>query len=140
VQIGPLASPSGVPCTAPPWSTLVAVDLADGTVSWEVPLGATDQYADRGAPLIEGILAMGGPIVTAGGLIFIGATADEKFRAFDIDTGEVLWEVKTPSASMAIPMSYAIDGRQYVVTASGGHQFFYRENLTDYILAFALPE
>jgi quinoprotein glucose dehydrogenase len=140
VQIGPLASPSGVLCTAPPWSTLVAVDLADGTVSWEVPLGATDQYADRGAPLIEGILAMGGPIVTAGGLIFIGATADEKFRAFDIDTGEVLWEVKTPSASMAIPMSYAIDGRQYVVTASGGHQFFYRENLTDYILAFALPE
>jgi quinoprotein glucose dehydrogenase len=140
VQIGPLTSPSGVLCTAPPWSTLVAVDLTDGTVVWEVPLGATEEYADRGAPLIEGITAMGGPIVTAGGLIFIGATKDEKFRAFDIDTGELLWEVKTPSASMSIPMSYAIDGRQFVVTVSAGHQFFYRENITDYIVAYALPE
>ncbi len=138
VQIGPLASPSGVLCTAPPWSKLVAVDLAAGEVRWEVPLGATEEYADRGAPLIEGITAMGGPMVTGGGLIFIGATKDEKFRAFDTDTGEKLWEVKIPSAAMANPMSYEIDGKQYVVIVSAGHQFFHRENLKDYVLAYAL--
>lgn len=140
VQIGPLVSPSGVLCTAPPWSKLVAVDLAAGTVRWEVPLGATSEYADRGAPLIEGITAMGGPLVTGGGLIFIGATKDEKFRAFATDTGELLWEFDLPSAAMANPMSYAINGRQYVVIAAGGHQFFHRENVTDYLLAFALDE
>ncbi len=140
VQIGPLVSPSGVLCTSPPWSTLVAVDLIDGTIRWEVPLGSTEEYADRGMPLIEGITAMGGPMVTGGGLIFIGATKDEKFRAFDTDTGALLWEVTMPSAAMANPMSYQIDGKQFVVIASGGHQFFHRENITDYILAYALGE
>jgi quinoprotein glucose dehydrogenase len=140
VQIGPLTSPSGVLCTAPPWSSLVAVDLVKGEVRWEVPLGTTDEYADRGAPLIEGITAMGGPLVTGGGLIFIGATIDEKFRAFDTDTGKILWEEKIPSAAMANPMSYEIDGKQYVVVVSAGHQFYYRENLKDYVLAFALGE
>jgi quinoprotein glucose dehydrogenase len=140
VQIGALVSPSGVFCTPPPWSTLVAVDLASGDIEWEVPLGSTTEYADRGAPVVEGITAMGGPTVTAGGLVFIGATVDEKFRAFDTDTGELLWEVKVPSAAMSQPMSYMIDGRQYVVIIAAGHQFFHRENVTGDIVAFALPE
>lgn len=139
VQIGPLLSPSNTLCVGPPWGTLVAVNLGTGKISWEVPLGITTEFASRGQPEIRGINAMGGPIVTAGGLIFIGATVDEKFRAFDIDTGEQLWEVSTPSASMAIPMTYEIEGRQYVVIVSGGHQFMYRQKLTDHVLAFALP-
>ena len=83
---------------------------------------------------------MGGPIVTAGGLIFIGATADEKFRAFDLDTGEELWTVTIPTAAMATPMTYQVDGRQFVVVAAGGHHAYYRQKISDYILAFALPE
>jgi len=140
VQVGPLVSPSGVFCTPPPWSTLVAVNLANGNIEWEVPLGSTTEYADRGVPVVEGITAMGGPTVTAGGLVFIGATTDEKFRAFDTDTGELLWEVKVPSAAMSQPMSYMIDGRQYVVIIAAGHQFFYRQKITGDIVAFALPE
>ena len=139
VQIGPILSPSNTLCVAPPWGTLVAVDLDKGVIKWEVPLGVTAEFASRGQPEIRGINAMGGPIVTAGGLIFIGATVDEKFRAFDIETGQQLWEVQTPSASMAIPMTYEIDGRQYVVIVSGGHQFMYRKKLTDHVLAYALP-
>jgi len=139
VQIGPLLSPSNVRCTAPPWGTLVAVDLGTGNIKWEVPLGVTTEYASRGHPEVRGINAMGGPIVTSGGLIFIGATVDEKFRAFDLDTGAQLWQAQTPSASMAIPMTYKVDGRQYVVIVSGGHQFMYRQKLTDHVLAYALP-
>jgi len=140
IQVGALVSPSGVLCTAPPWSTLVAVNLASGDIQWEVPLGWTEEYADRGAPRIDGIMAMGGPTVTGGGLVFIGATTDEKFRAFDTDTGELLWEIDVPSAAMSQPMSYMVDGRQYVVTIAAGHQFFHRDNITDDIVAFALPE
>ena len=140
VQIGPLTSPSGVFCTPPPWSMLVSVDLASGDIKWEVPLGSTKEYADRGAPVVDGIIAMGGPSITAGGLVFIGATTDEKFRAFNSDTGELLWEVKVPSAAMSQPMSYMIDGRQYVVIIAAGHQFFYRQKITGDIVAFALPE
>ena len=140
VQIGPLLSPSKIRCTAPPWGTLVAVDLGSGEIKWEVPLGVTTEYAAQGQAEIRGINAVGGPIVTSGGLIFIGATVDEKFRAFDLDTGEQLWETQTPSASMAIPMTYKVDGRQFVVIASGGHQFMYPQKLTDHVLAYALPD
>ncbi len=83
---------------------------------------------------------MGGPIVTAGGLIFIGATADEKFRAFDIDTGDELWTRTVPTSAMATPMTYEIKGRQFVVVAVGGHNSYYRDKIGDYLLAFALPE
>ena len=117
----------------------MGIDLSAGEIRWEVPLGATSEYAGRGAPEIRGIFAMGGPMVTAGGLSFIGASADEKFRAFDSETGETLWEVKLPSAAMTIPMTYMINGRQFVVTVAAGHQFMHRHNVTDHIIAYALP-
>jgi quinoprotein glucose dehydrogenase len=91
-------------------------------------------------PLPYGTPLAGGPTVTAGGLVFIGASSDEKFRAFDIDTGEKLWEVDTPASAMATPMTYAIDGRQFVVVAAGGHLFKGFQNISDYIVAYALPE
>ena len=79
-------------------------------------------------------------MITAGGLIFIGATTDEKFRAFDLETGEELWKVSTPSSSMATPMTYQIGDRQFVVIASGGHMWHYPQNIADYLVAYALPK
>lgn len=132
-------SPFGAPCTKPPWYTLTAVDLDRGTIKWSVPLGTLDTLMPVPMPLALGAPGIGGPIVTAGGLIFIGATADEKFRAFDIDTGKELWKVSIPTAAMATPMTYMADGRQYVVISAGGHHAYYRQKASDRILAFALP-
>ncbi len=132
-------SPFGAPCTKPPWYTLTAIDLGTGEITWSVPLGTIETLAPVPIPLKLGAPGMGGPIATAGGLIFIGATADEKFRAFDVDTGEELWRVEVPTAAMATPMTYMADGRQFVVIAAGGHHAYYRQKISDYLLAFALP-
>jgi len=132
-------SPFGAPCTKPPWNTLTAVDLDEGTIKWSVPLGTLDTLMPVAMPLALGAPGIGGPIVTAGGLIFIGATADEKFRAFDLDTGEELWKTTIPTAAMATPMTYMASGRQYVVVSAGGHHAYYRQKVSDYVLAFALP-
>lgn len=132
-------SPFGAPCTKPPWYTLTAVDLARGTIKWSVPLGTIDKLLPLPVPAKLGAPGIGGPIATAGGLIFIGATADEKFRAFDIDTGEELWMIDLPTSAMATPMTYEADGRQFVVIAAGGHHAYYRQKIGDYLLAFALP-
>jgi quinoprotein glucose dehydrogenase len=139
VKLGPLLSPLGAPCTEPPWFTLLALDLDTATVKWEVPLGTIKNCTPFGMNLELGAPGFGGPIVTAGGLVFIGATQDRKFRAFDSESGEFLWEADTPSNAMTIPMTYEIDGRQFVVTVAGGHHFLDGPNVTDHILAFALP-
>ena len=134
-----LFSPFGSPCTKPPWYTLTAVDLDEGEIRWSVPLGLIDKRSPFPRPVKLGAPGMGGPIVTASGLIFIGATADERFRAFDIDTGDELWTVDMPTAAMATPMTYETDGRQFVVVAAGGHHAYYRNKVSDYLIAFALP-
>ena len=139
LQQRPLMSPSFSPCTAPPWSQLVAVDMAKGEIQWKVPLGVLDKLMPFPLPLRLGTPVAGGPIVTAGGLIFMGATLDERFRAFDRDTGEELWQVATPTTANATPMTYMADGRQFVVIAAGGHMFQYAHGVSDYLLAFALP-
>jgi quinoprotein glucose dehydrogenase len=133
-------SPFGAPCTKPPWYRLTAVDLAAGEIKWSVPLGTLDTLMPVPVPWKLGAPGIGGPIATAGGLVFIGATSDEKFRAFDIDTGEELWTVDLPTAAMATPMTYEADGRQFVVIAAGGHHAYYRQKISDYLLAFALPQ
>jgi quinoprotein glucose dehydrogenase len=101
------------PCNKPPWAELVAVNGATGDIAWRVPLGITDELpAERRR---TGRLGMGGPIVTAGGLVFIGATNDRRFRAFDARTGEELWVARLPMSAYAVPITYrAADGRQYV--------------------------
>jgi quinoprotein glucose dehydrogenase len=91
-------------------------------------------------PLKYGTPSAGGPIVTAGGLVFIGATSDARVRAYDIDTGEQVWEYKAPTAAQATPMTYMVNGRQYVVFAAGGHSWYYNFGIDDYLLAFALPD
>ena len=140
VEHGPLMSPFFSPCTAPPWNKLVAVDLAMGEIRWEIPFGVLDKLVPVPLPLKWGAPSAGGPIVTAGGLIFIGATADSRFRAFDIDTGEELWQEMLPTSAMATPMTYEANGRQYVVIAAGGHSWYYAKGINDYLLAYALPE
>jgi quinoprotein glucose dehydrogenase len=116
----------------PPWDTLSAVDMTRGVVKWQVPLGRAPVL-----PIDIGIPALGGPIVTAGGVVFIGATLDDRFRAFATDTGKLLWDVKLPAGGQATPMTYAIGDRQFVVIAAGG----YKGDSTrgDYVVAYALP-
>lgn len=138
VQTSMLVSPLGAPCTAPPWGRLTAVDLAKGTIRWQVALGSLEKLLPIPLPLEMGTPAAGGAIVTAGGLVFIAGTLDDKFRAFDAGTGEVLWTAKLPAGGQATPMTYRANGRQYVVLAAGGHAL-YQSKPGDYVLAWALP-
>jgi quinoprotein glucose dehydrogenase len=129
---GAFKSVLGIPCVKPPWGQLTAVDMAHGTIRWQVPLGDTPFV-----PFNVGMPGLGGPIVTAGGLVFIAATLDDRMRALDVATGKVLWEVKLPAGGQATPMTYAIGGRQYVVLAAGGYKGDSRRG--DYVIAWALP-
>ncbi len=129
--------PQGYPAVKPPWGTLNAIDLNRGTIDWTVPLGELPELTKRGV-LPTGTENYGGPIVTAGGLLFIGATKDEKFRAFDKATGKVLWETGLPAGGYATPATYAVGGKQYVVIAAGGGKMGTKSG--DAYVAFALPD
>jgi quinoprotein glucose dehydrogenase len=140
-QFAPIMSPFFAPCNKPPWGELAAIDLSgDTSTRWRFPLGTLNKLMRIPLPLKFGTPLAGGPTITASGLVFIGASSDEKFRAFDIDTGEQLWEVDTPASAMATPMTYEIEGRQFVVVAAGGHMFKGFMNISDYIVAYTLPE
>lgn len=133
-----LKSPLGAPCTAPPWGRLVALDLGKGEIAWSKPLGTSRDRAPWPFWGIEGAPNMGGPLSTAGGLVFVGATTDDFLRAFDTATGAEVWKARLPAGGQATPMSYEAGGRQYVVIAAGGHAKLGTAR-GDYVLAFALP-
>jgi quinoprotein glucose dehydrogenase len=124
------------PALKTPWGTLNAIDLNTGNFLWQVPLGEYPELAKQGlAP--TGTENHGGPVVTAGGLIFIAATYDEKLRAFDRKTGKIVWEYKLPAGGFATPITYMVDGRQYVAIAAGGTRYGLKPGGS--YVAFALP-
>jgi quinoprotein glucose dehydrogenase len=127
-----LFAPNKLPCNPSPWGTTEAVDLYTGKHVWDVPLGT----------LIEGKLTgainLGGPIITGGGLVFTAAAMDLYFHAFDSETGKELWKYPLPAGGQATPMTYTLQGKQYIVLAAGGHGKLGTKP-GDYVLAFALP-
>ncbi|MGH6630658.1 MAG: PQQ-binding-like beta-propeller repeat protein, partial [Burkholderiales bacterium] len=127
----------GFPVSKPPWGTLNAIDLNRGEIKWQVPLGDWPGAAERGLKN-TGTETFGGSIVTAGGLVFIASTMDEKFRAFDKVTGKLLWEYQLPAGGYAAPCTYTVNGRQYVVIAAGGGGKP-KTKAGDAYVAFALP-
>jgi quinoprotein glucose dehydrogenase len=132
-----LLDSTGYPGVKPPWGTLNAVDLNTGELLWKVPVGGYAALAGKGLPN-TGTQLLGGVMATAGGLLFIGASQDEKFRAIDEATGRTLWEYQLPAGGYATPATYEVNGKQYVVIAAGGGGR-QRTRSSDYYIAFALP-
>lgn len=134
-------SPFGVPCAQPPWGTLLAVSLDSGERLWEIPFGTSRDMTPLPFGIDFGLPNMGGPIVTASGLVFIGAALDDYIRAYDIESGEELWRGRLPAGGQATPMTYRLrpDSRQFVVLAAGGHGML-GTHLGDHLIAYALPE
>ncbi|HZB11715.1 MAG TPA: PQQ-binding-like beta-propeller repeat protein [Chryseolinea sp.] len=129
-------TPEGYPAVEPPWGTMNAVDLNKGEIKWQVPLGEYKELKEKGIPT-TGAENYGGPVATDGGLIFIAASRDEKIRAFDKETGKIVWEYDLPAAGYATPSVYEVDGKQFVVIACGGGKSGTKSG--DSYLAFSLP-
>lgn len=121
----------------PPWGTLLAIELPGGELKWEVPLGFMMNPLKHREAVKWGSVNLGGALTTAGGLTFVAATLDGFFRAFDTSTGEMLWHKRLPVPAMATPMSYVLNGKQYIVIASGGHGKL-RTKLSDYVVAYTI--
>jgi quinoprotein glucose dehydrogenase len=140
-KVEPLLSPLGSPCSEPPWAALTAVDMEKREILWEVPLGSIDKMLPVSLPwdvdLSLGTPGAGGPLLTAGGLVFIGYTLDDRFRAFDLKSGEVVWQTDLPAAGTAVPVSYEAGGEQYIVIPAGGHTM-YQTTVGDSVMAYKL--
>jgi quinoprotein glucose dehydrogenase len=128
----PLLAPSGLPCNAPPWGTVAAVDLFEGKKVWDVPLGSFVPGMNTGT------ITLGGPMATAGGLVFTAAAMDNYLRAFDSESGKEIWKYELPAGGQATPMTYTLRGKQYLVIAAGGHGKLGTKQ-GDYVIGFALP-
>jgi quinoprotein glucose dehydrogenase len=135
----PFMGPSGVFCSKPPYGELMAVDLAAGKIVWRTPVGAMEELSPGSGRFASGSIILGGPIVTAGGLIFQGGTVDRTFRAYSAETGKLLWSAELPASAHATPMTYEAGGKQYVVVAAGGSAKVTEEKQSDSLVAFALP-
>ena len=137
-QIDRFLDPDGYPAVKPPWGTLSAIDLNTGKYLWKIPLGEYRELAAQGMTN-TGCENYGGPVVTAGGLVFIGATNyDGKLRAFDKATGELLWQTTLPASGNATPATYEVNGRQFVVIAASSGKSRTQQAPASYV-AFALP-
>jgi quinoprotein glucose dehydrogenase len=139
VKINAFLSPLGLPCKQPAWGYISAIDLKTNEIVWKKRIGTVRDSSPIPLPFKMGMPMLGGPIVTAGGVVFIGATADNYLRAFDVNNGKQLWQARLPAGGQATPMTFSTDGRQYVVIAAGGHGSF-GTKLGDYVIAYALPQ
>jgi quinoprotein glucose dehydrogenase len=135
-----LQGPSDLPCNRAPWSLITAIDLKAGAIRWQVPLGSMQGFGGATTTVPAGSISLGGPIITAGGVVFVGGTVDPFLRAFDVETGRELWKGALPAAGHATPMTYQVTpgGKQFVVIAAGGHAKITEEPLGDALVAFAL--
>jgi quinoprotein glucose dehydrogenase len=138
VVLHPFLSPLGLPCMRPPWGYMAAIDLKTMKIAWMHRNGTIRDVAPLPIPIKMGVPSLGGPMVTAGGVAFLTGTQDYYIRAYDVTDGQQLWEDRLPAGGQSTPMSYAIDGHQYVVTAAGGHGSF-GTKLGDYVIAYRLP-
>ncbi|WP_315806756.1 MULTISPECIES: glucose/quinate/shikimate family membrane-bound PQQ-dependent dehydrogenase [unclassified Bradyrhizobium] len=138
VDLGIFLSPLGIPCMAPPWGSLAAIDLKTNQIVWQHRVGTIRDEAPLPLPFKLGVPMLGGPMVTAGGVAFLTSTMDYYIRAFDVNDGRLLWQDRLPAGGQSTPMTYEAGGRQYVVTVDGGHGSF-GTKLGDYVRAYALP-
>lgn len=134
----PFLSPLGPPCQQPPWGAIAGVDLRDGKITWMHRNGNTRERGVIPIPFEMGVPGFGGPLITAGGVVFYSGTIDGTFRAYDETTGKQLWQARLPAGGQATPMTYSIDGRQYVVVMAGGHGSA-GTRLGDSVMAYSLP-
>ncbi|MGV1893598.1 glucose/quinate/shikimate family membrane-bound PQQ-dependent dehydrogenase [Agrobacterium vitis] len=138
VKMGPFLSPIGIPCQAPPWGTVAAVDLKTGKIAYQHRNGTVHDMTPLPLPFKVGVPGIGGPMITKGGVAFLGAAVDNYLRAYDLATGKVLWEGRLPAGGQATPMSYELNGKQYVVMVAGGHGSVGTKP-GDYVIAYTLP-
>lgn len=142
VELNPFLSPLGLPCKAPAWGYVAGVDLQNHQVVWKKRIGTIRDSLPQLfqlPPLKIGVPGLGGPISTAGNVMFVAATQDNYLRAFNVSNGELLWEGRLPAGGQATPMTYAVNGKQYVVVMAGGHGSF-GTKMGDYLVAYALPD
>jgi len=142
--LGMFYSGLGIPCHAPPWGVIAAVDLRTGALVWQRPAGSVEDVIVGGVkvrlPMPVGMPTLGGPLATASGLVFHAGTQDYYLRAYDVETGDVLWKGRLPVGAQATPMTYVspASGRQFVVVSAGGTA--YSPEVGDYLIAYALPQ
>ncbi len=136
-EIDQMFSPLGAPCSEPPWAALTAVDLVKRRIVWEVPLGSIRELAPLPLDIDLGAPGAGSALVTAGKLVFIGYSTDNAMRAYDVETGQELWEINLPASGNSVPVTYEIDNEQYIVIAAGGHSMF-GGDISDMVIAYKL--
>lgn len=140
VVMGPFLSPLGIPCQAPPWGYVAGVDLKTGNIAYKHRNGTVYDMTPLPLPLKVGVPGIGGPMITAGGVAFLGAAVDDYLRAYDLTTGRQLWQARLPAGGQATPMTYTVaDGRQFVVIVAGGHGSVGTKP-GDYVMAYTLPK
>jgi quinoprotein glucose dehydrogenase len=139
VKLHAFLSPLQLPCLRPPWGYMAAIDLKTNKIAWMHKNGTIRDSAPLPIPIKMGVPSLGGPMVTAGGVAFLTSTTDYYIRAYNVATGEQLWEARLPAGAQSTPMSYAVGTRQFVVTAAGGHGSFGTKP-GDYVIAYALPQ
>jgi quinoprotein glucose dehydrogenase len=139
VILHPFLSPIGLPCMRPPWGYMAGIDLRTMKIVWQHRNGTIQDRLPVPIPIKMGVPSLGGPMTTAGGVAFLTSTYDYFIRAYDVTDGRQLWQDRLPAGGQSTPMSYAIDGEQYVVTAAGGHGSFHTKT-GDYVIAYSLPD
>ena len=139
VYMGPFLGPLQIPCQAPPWGYVAGADLRTGEIAYKHRNGTVYDMTPLPLPFKVGVPGIGGPMITKGGVVFLGAAVDDYLRAYDLTTGRELWKARLPAGGQSTPMTYAVeDGRQFVVMVAGGHGSVGTKP-GDYVIAYALP-